>query len=94
MTYRRFSANPEVERSNGKFLRRLPLGFDVDPDKVAATFDDGVLSVRIPKPPEVETQAKKRLLRLVQSWTSCLGVAQTRGESSAAPPLRSDPRWP
>jgi HSP20 family protein len=39
-----------VERSSGSFSRSLTLPEGVDPDAVKATFDRGVLEVRIPKP--------------------------------------------
>jgi HSP20 family protein len=39
-----------VERSFGKFSRSLTLPEGVDADKVEASFDKGVLAVRIPKP--------------------------------------------
>jgi len=38
-----------VERSYGKFMRRLTLPTDVDEQKVAAEFKDGVLQVHLPK---------------------------------------------
>ena len=38
-----------VERSYGRFFRSFALGNDVDPDAIGATYDDGVLSVRIGK---------------------------------------------
>jgi HSP20 family protein len=38
-----------VERSYGRFLRRVDLPQDVDDTKVAADFKDGVLTVRLPK---------------------------------------------
>ncbi len=38
-----------VERSWGSFERRLRLGDGVDPDKVAARYQDGVLTVTVPK---------------------------------------------
>ena len=41
-----------VERSFGRFSRSLTLPEGVDADKVAASFDKGVLEVRIPKPEE------------------------------------------
>ena len=41
-----------LERSYGSFSRSLTLPDGVDPDKIAATFDRGVLEVRIPKPEE------------------------------------------
>ena len=39
-----------VERSFGGFSRSLTLPKGVDPEKIAASFTDGVLEVRIPKP--------------------------------------------
>ena len=38
-----------VERSYGKFVRRLALPSDVDSAKIAAEFKDGVLNVHMPK---------------------------------------------
>jgi HSP20 family protein len=38
-----------VERTYGKFVRRLALPMEVDAEKVAAEFKDGVLNVRMPK---------------------------------------------
>jgi HSP20 family protein len=43
-----------VERSFGRFSRSLSLPDGVDPDKVEANFDNGVLEVRIPKPEETQ----------------------------------------
>ncbi len=39
-----------VERSFGRFSRSLTLPDGVDPDGVTASFDRGVLEVRVPKP--------------------------------------------
>jgi HSP20 family protein len=41
-----------VERSFGQFRRSLTLPEGVDPAGIGATFDKGVLEVRIPKPQE------------------------------------------
>ncbi len=41
-----------VERSYGSFRRSLTLPEGVDPEAVSASFDKGVLEVRIPKPEE------------------------------------------
>jgi HSP20 family protein len=38
-----------VERSYGKFVRRLTLPTDADAQKVSASFKDGVLNVHLPK---------------------------------------------
>jgi HSP20 family protein len=39
-----------LERATGSFSRSLTLPEGVDPDAVEATFDKGVLTVRVPKP--------------------------------------------
>jgi HSP20 family protein len=41
-----------VERSYGAFRRSLTLPEGIDPEAVTASFDKGVLEVRIPKPEE------------------------------------------
>lgn len=41
-----------VERAYGSFSRSLSLPQEVDAEQIAATFDKGVLEVRIPKPEE------------------------------------------
>jgi HSP20 family protein len=41
-----------VERAAGRFSRSLTLPEGVDPDSIQARFDNGVLTVRIPKPEE------------------------------------------
>jgi HSP20 family protein len=45
-----------VERAFGTFSRSLSLPEGVDPERVAASFDAGVLEVRIPKPEERKPQ--------------------------------------
>lgn len=47
------------ERSYGSFRRWLPLDFEVDPAKVDARFEDGVLRISIPIPPEKKTKARE-----------------------------------
>ena len=48
-----------VERSYGKFSRSMALPFDVDPDKIDAQFKNGILTVSLPKPPEVVAKTHK-----------------------------------
>jgi HSP20 family protein len=43
-----------VERAFGRFSRSLNLPAGIDPEKVEAKFDHGVLEVRIPKPAEAK----------------------------------------
>lgn len=46
-----------IERSHGRFERRFRLGWEVDPDRVKASYRQGVLELVIPKPeqPDVRT---------------------------------------
>lgn len=47
------------ERSYGAFQRTIELPYDADPASIAATFKDGVLTVTIPKPAEIQSRAAK-----------------------------------
>lgn len=47
------------ERWHGHFERSLSVGPDVDPDKVSATFKQGVLTVTLPKKPDAQRQVKR-----------------------------------
>jgi HSP20 family protein len=47
------------ERWEGAFERMIPVGQDVDPDKVKASFKSGVLTIRLPKKPEAQRQVKR-----------------------------------
>ncbi len=48
-----------VERSYGSFTRSIGLPFAADPERVKASFSKGVLTVTVPKPPEVKAKEKK-----------------------------------
>ena len=48
-----------TERSYGSFSRSMTLPFEADPNKIKATFKDGVLRITLPKPPEVKAKVKK-----------------------------------
>jgi HSP20 family protein len=48
-----------IERSYGSFTRSLTLPFAVQPDQAKATFKKGVLTITLPKPPEVKAKARK-----------------------------------
>lgn len=43
----------------GRFYRRIELPFAVKPEQIQATFRDGVLEVRIPKPAELKPPVQK-----------------------------------
>ena len=48
-----------VERQFGAFCRSVPLPKTVDTDKVDASFNDGVLTLRIPKRPDAKPRKVK-----------------------------------
>ena len=60
-----------VERASGRFARSLTLPEGVDPEAIQASFDRGVLEVRVPKPEE-------RKPRRVQ-----IGVGESNGKPAA-----------
>ena len=46
------------ERIYGSFMRSIPLPFRVKGDKVEAELDQGVLTIRVPKPKEVQSASQ------------------------------------
>jgi HSP20 family protein len=48
-----------LERATGAFSRTLSLPEGIDPEAVGATFDNGVLTVRIPKPAQTKPRRVK-----------------------------------
>lgn len=53
------------ECSYGSFQRSLPLPCAVEREKVEATLKDGVLSIRLPKTVDAQTQSKKIAVKAV-----------------------------
>jgi HSP20 family protein len=47
------------ERYYGQFERRIPLSADLESDKVAASFKNGVLKVEIPKSKQAQERARR-----------------------------------
>ena len=47
------------ERLEGAFERIIPVGQDVNSDKVKASFKNGVLMIRLPKKPEAQAPVKR-----------------------------------
>ena len=74
-----------VERSVGVFQRSLRLPAPVDPGKVQASFDNGVLTVTIPKDSSL---ARSRRVQ-VRSGTG--GQAADQGSRVPSPPTGSLP---
>jgi HSP20 family protein len=47
------------ERSYGTFKRRFALPFQANPDIIDAAYVDGVVTLRVPRPPETKPRTKK-----------------------------------
>jgi HSP20 family protein len=47
------------ERYYGRFERRIPLGNEVEDDKVSASFQNGLLTVTLPKTEKAQAKAKR-----------------------------------
>ncbi|UUP16036.1 Hsp20/alpha crystallin family protein [Nitratireductor thuwali] len=47
------------ERYYGRFERRIPIGYEVDEDKVDARYKNGVLTVTLPKTEKAQSQVKR-----------------------------------
>jgi len=47
------------ERFYGRFERRIPVDADVNPDQVAATFKNGLLTVTVPRPENAQANARR-----------------------------------
>jgi HSP20 family protein len=69
-----------VERSFGSFSRSLTLPEGVDPDAISASFDKGVLAVRIPKP----EQRKPRRVQIQAGTGENGGAPAVEGSASEA----------
>jgi HSP20 family protein len=67
-----------IERSFGSFRRSLTLPDGVDPDGISASFDRGVLEVRIPKPEE----RKPRRVEITESVAGNGGAPAVEGTAT------------
>lgn len=47
------------ERYYGRFERRIPIAWEIDPDKVEASFKNGLLTVTMPKTPQAASQVRR-----------------------------------
>ncbi|SFQ19109.1 HSP20 family protein [Mesorhizobium sp. NFR06] len=47
------------ERFYGRFQRNIPLGYEVEDDKVKASFANGLLTLTLPKNPNAQSKVKR-----------------------------------
>ena len=47
------------ERFYGRFERQIPVGMDIDENKIEASFKNGILKVVLPKTERAQTKAKR-----------------------------------
>ena len=73
-----------TERSYGTFARYLRLPFRAEPGKIQASFKDGVLTVIIPKPEEVQQKAHRIAVNTEQQ------TGDTSQQSATTAPQQSD----
>jgi HSP20 family protein len=86
-----------VERSYGTFQRSLHLPFSVDPEQVQASFENGVLTVTLPKTGRQERSRRIQVqgrgaagqgTRSVQGGQAASGVGSAEGEDASSRPKR------
>ena len=63
------------ERSYGAFQRTITVPYRVDPDLVAAQFNDGVLRITLPKPADALPQRQGRKIEINRSASPKTPVA-------------------
>jgi len=73
-----------VERGYGRFQRSLRLPFQVNPDEVKASFQNGVLTVTVPKSAQ---QARSRRIQI----QGASGQASTSGQEPASGQAQQSP---
>ena len=73
-----------LERGTGRFDRSLTLPEGVDFDAIAATFDKGVLEVRVPKP-EQRKPRRVEIARRRRAEQPAIEGTATSAESNGAP---------
>jgi HSP20 family protein len=71
-----------VERAHGHFSRSLTLPEGVDPERVKANFDRGVLEVQIPKPEQ--RKPRKVTISAGGGQTQTIEGSETKGSSGSA----------
>jgi HSP20 family protein len=78
-----------VERAFGSFQRSVRLPYAVDPDKVEAKFENGVLTIRLPKSGQQERSRRILVQGASQGSPQIETTASERAEKGEANPTGS-----
>lgn len=73
------------ERGHGAFQRRLTLPEGVDPEQITASFDRGVLEVRVPKPVKAGPRRVSIQVGGAPSSATDRGGGEARGDAAGSP---------
>lgn len=76
-----------VERARGSFSRSLRLPFSIDPQQVQASVKDGVLTITIPKPKDVQEKTSRVEVKREEgagNQNNAQNNASTSGTSSSS----------
>ncbi len=72
------------ERAYGTFVRYLRLPFNVDPSKVEASFKDGVLTIVVPKPEQMQAKSNRIEIKKEAAAPATGNSGQTAGKNGQA----------
>lgn len=81
---RKDEAGRRYERFVGRFYREIPLGSGVDLDNISATGSHGVLTVRIPKKPEMQPKRIPVKTEAAQTGGQTAGKTPSAGQTPSA----------
>jgi HSP20 family protein len=73
-----------IERARGTFVRSLRLPFSADPSEVQASFKNGVLTIRIPKPQEARERVQRIEVKRDESGNGQAGNGQAGDKQRSA----------
>jgi HSP20 family protein len=78
-----------LERTYGTFSRYLRLPFSVDPSKVEASFKDGVLTIVVPKPEQMQAKSNRIEIKKEAANPATGNSGQTAAKNGQAKPAGS-----
>jgi HSP20 family protein len=74
-----------VERTYGKFQRTLQVPYETAPEQIEAEFKDGVLKIRLPKPPQEQSRMQAHKIPIKQGEGHEADNSQRIPDQGAAP---------